>query len=125
MIQTGWSDFITCGFQNETDFDIYEGSWTFQDGLLDIKITSELLTKQAEWFAGNLGPFCAGSKDLQYLAHINTPNIAYDLELIRNLTGSATLNYIGFDEGSVLGVTYAALFPDRVGKMVLDGKCFE
>lgn len=49
------------------------------------------------------------------------PNIARDMELVRNLTGFMTLDYIGLDDGSRLGVTYAALFHDRVGKMVLDG----
>ena len=31
------------------------------------------------------------------------------------------LNYIGFSYGTFLGNTFASLFPDRVGRMVLDG----
>jgi len=85
-------------------------------------MTPESLTEQVNWFANILAPPCAASKDPQYLAHINTPNVARDMDLIRNLSGFETLDYIGFDEGSNLGVTYAAMFPDRVGKMVLDGK---
>ena len=67
------------------------------------------------------GPFCEKAEDLSYLAHMNTPNIARDLDLIRNLTGYQTMEYWGFSYGTLLGTTYAALFPDRVGRMVLDG----
>ena len=32
-----------------------------------------------------------------------------------------TLTYLGKSYGTMLGATYAELFPDRVGRMVLDG----
>lgn len=36
--------------------------------------------------------------------------------------GLDTLDFFGFEEGgSVLGATYAVMFPDHVGKIVLDG----
>jgi pimeloyl-ACP methyl ester carboxylesterase len=56
-----------------------------------------------------------------YLGHINTATLARDLELIRSLTSYDQLDYWGTDYGSVVGVAYAALFPDRVGRMILDG----
>ena len=31
------------------------------------------------------------------------------------------LNYLGYSYGTFLGSTYASLFPDNVGRMVLDG----
>ena len=68
-----------------------------------------------------LGPWCAEDEDLQYLAHLNEPNIARDLDLIRNLMGLKTLDFYGFSDGSVVGVTYAGMFPNRVGRMILDG----
>jgi pimeloyl-ACP methyl ester carboxylesterase len=50
------------------------------------------------------------------------PNLARDLDLVRDLMGLKTLNFFGFEEGgSVLGATYAVMFPDRVGRIVLDG----
>ena len=74
-----------------------------------------------QWISRS-GPLCAQNEDLNYLAHINTPNVARDLDLIRNLTGVEELDFFGFeDEGSILGVTYAALFPDHAGRMVFDG----
>jgi hypothetical protein len=36
--------------------------------------------------------------------------------------GLDTLDFFGFEEGgSILGATYAVMFPDNVGKIVLDG----
>jgi hypothetical protein len=39
----------------------------------------------------------------------------------RSSSGRARLQYWGFSYGTVLGMTFAALYPDRVKKMVLDG----
>jgi pimeloyl-ACP methyl ester carboxylesterase len=66
-------------------------------------------------------PGTCANIDPDYLTHINTPLLARDLDLVRNLTGAESLNYVGLDDGSMIGVTYAALFPERVGRMVLDG----
>ncbi len=54
-------------------------------------------------------------------SYFNTQQTARDMELIRELLGIEELNYLGFSYGTELGATYAALFPDRVGKFVLDG----
>jgi len=37
--------------------------------------------------------------------------------------GPARLQYIGFSYGTVLGNTFASMFPGRVGRIVLDGVC--
>lgn len=54
-------------------------------------------------------------------AYFNTQQTARDMDLIREVLGQETLNYLGFSYGTQLGASYAALFPDRVGLMVLDG----
>lgn len=54
-------------------------------------------------------------------AYFNTQQTARDMELIREVLGIEQLNYLGFSYGTELGANYAALFPDRVGKFVLDG----
>lgn len=51
----------------------------------------------------------------------STANVARDLDLLRQAVGDEKLTYLGYSYGTVLGATYAALFPDRVGAMVLDG----
>jgi len=66
-------------------------------------------------------PNACSNVDPEYLAHANTPALARDLDMVRNLTGAETLNFLGFDDGNMIGVVYAALFPDRVGRMVLNG----
>lgn len=53
--------------------------------------------------------------------YFNTQQVARDMDLIRAVLGQEKLNYLGFSYGTELGANYAALFPDRVGLMVLDG----
>ena len=40
---------------------------------------------------------------------------------MRAVLGQETLNLLGYSYGSFLGATYAGLFPERVGRFVLDG----
>ena len=55
------------------------------------------------------------------LAHTTTLNAARDLEALRRALGVEQLGYIGFSYGTLLGATYANLYPRRVKAMVLDG----
>lgn len=52
---------------------------------------------------------------------VGAPYSAADMETIRVALGEDTLNYLGYSYGSILGATYAATHPDRVGAFVLDG----
>ena len=53
--------------------------------------------------------------------HMATADVARDLDLLRRLVGDQRLNYVGASYGSILGQTYANMFPDRVGAVVIDG----
>ncbi|MDR3128287.1 MAG: alpha/beta hydrolase [Bifidobacteriaceae bacterium] len=55
------------------------------------------------------------------LNFIDSQSTARDLDLIRALMGEKLLNYIGYSYGTTLGENYISLFPDKVGKIVLDG----
>lgn len=55
------------------------------------------------------------------LPHMTTAATARDMELLRIALGDEKLTYLGISYGTVLGATYADLFPDRVRAMVLDG----
>lgn len=55
------------------------------------------------------------------ISHSSTANVARDMDLLRQAVGDDELSYVGYSYGTVLGATYAALFPDRVRAMVLDG----
>ncbi|HET7388386.1 MAG TPA: alpha/beta hydrolase [Nocardioidaceae bacterium] len=54
-------------------------------------------------------------------AHISTREVAKDMDILRAVLGDAKLTYFGASYGTLLGATYAGLFPHRVGRMVLDG----
>ena len=53
--------------------------------------------------------------------HLTTADSAKDMDVLRSALGDQQLNYLGKSYGSFLGSTYAGLFPDRVGRFVLDG----
>ncbi|MFF4536069.1 alpha/beta hydrolase [Streptomyces aureus] len=55
------------------------------------------------------------------LPHIGTVNAARDLDVMRQALGDKKLNYLGFSYGTRLGAVYAARFPKKTGRMVLDG----
>ena len=55
------------------------------------------------------------------VAHVTTIEAARDMDVLRAALGEAQLNYFGASYGTKLGATYADLFPDRVGRLVLDG----
>lgn len=55
------------------------------------------------------------------LAHVGTPDAARDLDVLRAALGDRKLTYLGKSYGTLLGATYAELFPRNVGRMVLDG----
>lgn len=55
------------------------------------------------------------------LGHIDTVTAAKDLDVLRGVVNDRKLNYLGYSYGTFLGSTYASLFPDNVGRMVLDG----
>jgi len=55
------------------------------------------------------------------LGHVDTISAARDMDVLRAALRQPTLTYLGISYGTKLGATYASLFPDRVGRMVLDG----
>lgn len=55
------------------------------------------------------------------LEFITTEQSARDLDLLRAVLGQEQLTYLGYSYGTFLGATYAELFPDRAGRLVLDG----
>ena len=63
---------------------------------------------------------CTADVD-QLVEHLATANSARDLDVLRAALGQQRLDYLGVSYGTHLGATYAALFPDRVGRFVLDG----
>ena len=60
----------------------------------------------------NMGPL---------LPHMSTLNVTKDLDVLRRAVGDAKLNFIGFSYGTLIGATYANLYPGRVRAIIIDG----
>ena len=57
----------------------------------------------------------------KHLTDYSTLNSARDLEILRSALGDRKLNFLGKSYGTYLGTLYAELFPENVGRFVLDG----
>ncbi|WP_327639284.1 alpha/beta hydrolase [Kribbella sp. NBC_00482] len=55
------------------------------------------------------------------MRNLDTRTVARDMDAFRAALGEAKFNYFGISYGSYLGMIYAQQFPQRVGRMVLDG----
>jgi pimeloyl-ACP methyl ester carboxylesterase len=55
------------------------------------------------------------------LGFVDTNSAARDLDMLRAALGDKKLNYLGYSYGTLLGATYAGLFPTKTGHLVLDG----
>ena len=76
--------------------------------------------EQADAMVREFGEGCVEqSGDLA--SHVSTVEAARDIDVLRAVLGDSRLSYFGASYGTFLGATYAELFPDRVGRMVLDG----
>ncbi|ANY10129.1 proteinase [Pseudonocardia sp. HH130630-07] len=75
----------------------------------------ELQADAAEFAAG-----CAAHQSPQFLASLSTDNVARDMDQVRAAIGEEQITFYGVSYGTVVGPTYATLFPDRVRQMVID-----
>jgi pimeloyl-ACP methyl ester carboxylesterase len=57
----------------------------------------------------------------EVIEHAGTRANAYDLEALRKAVGDPKLSYWGISYGTMLGSTYAQLFPEHVRAVVFDG----
>ncbi len=82
------------------------------DNLAEI---DQLVAADKEFAAG-----CAQRSGAE-LGHVSTVEAARDMDVLRALLGDPKLAYVGKSYGTMLGATYAGLFPSKVGRLVLDG----
>ncbi len=75
----------------------------------------ETLIKEAQDYVAKC------EKNTKNLNAYSTENAARDMDVIRAVLGDKKLNYLGKSYGTYLGTIYAQLFPDKVGRVVLDG----
>jgi pimeloyl-ACP methyl ester carboxylesterase len=60
-------------------------------------------------------------ENTDYLEHFTTSETARDMDILRAALGETKLNYVGKSYGTYLGTLYADIFPNNVGRFVLDG----
>jgi len=84
------------------------GSYNTEEGLADA------FTAQK-----NQSDLCAGAN---YITLIGTAFVARDINAIAEAIGEdGLIRYLGYSYGTLLGVTLAAMFPEKVDKFILDG----
>ena len=106
----GRSEPVTCLTDEEMDAARAESfDPATEEGLAAARASAEELAAKCEQNTGEL------------LGHVDTVSAARDMDILRAVAGDAQLNYLGFSYGTFLGATYAELFPERVGRLVLDG----
>ena len=57
----------------------------------------------------------------EHLTSFSTANAARDMDILRQALGEAKLNYMGKSYGTYMGALYASLFPNNIGRVILDG----
>ena len=78
-------------------------------------------SQQAATIAG-LKQFAAACEknSATVLPYVGTVDVARDMDRLRQALGDTGLTYMGQSYGTLLGLTYAALFPTHIRAMVLD-----
>lgn len=103
---------VKCLSAKDTDEFLYADAGLELGSAADLADTKQRIKKFTDACVENTGP---------NLAFIDTVSAAKDLDVIRAIFGDEKINYLGYSYGTQLGSTYASLFTDRVGHMVLDG----
>ncbi len=104
------SDPLRCLNDKQTD------AYLAEDGKADTPQQEADSLKSSKFFA----QACAKAAGVR-LGHYSTLESAKDMELLRMALGEKKLNFLGKSYGTFLGTLYASLYPNSVGRFVLDG----
>ncbi|MBC7591226.1 MAG: alpha/beta fold hydrolase [Salinibacterium sp.] len=94
---------------DETLYGTYDAPYDTQGWIDELTIEEQSFADACEQNTGAL------------LGTIDTASNARDMDMLRAVLGDEKLNYLGFSYGTYFGAVYAELFPENVGRLVLDG----
>lgn len=86
----------------------------------DPRLPGGLPLPELQRYNSRFAAACLKANDREYLANLATDDVARDMDRVRSALGEEKISYLGLSYGTLLGVTYAHLFPARVRHMVLD-----
>ncbi|PPQ65526.1 hypothetical protein CVT26_000483 [Gymnopilus dilepis] len=75
----------------------------------------------SQWAQFQVFGHLAQDRDDGFLSHVTTDNVARDMLTIVEAHGQSKLRYWGISYGTVLGATFASIFPDKVERLIIDG----
>lgn len=108
----GASSAVDCG----SDADLT----TFIYGIVPGTPGSDAWIAATEQETGAFGKDCLDHTG-PLLQYVDTNSAARDLDVLRAALGDTKLDYLGYSYGTLLGATYAELYPKKTGRLVLDG----
>lgn len=106
----GASDPVECLTDAQTD------TWLAENG----KPTNPEEVQQLVNSSKEFGVRCADRAPGEY-PYVDTESVVKDLDVLRSALGEDQLDYVGKSYGTLIGALYADEYPDKVGRMVLDG----
>lgn len=108
------------GVGKSTPVECLDDAQTEQYIALDGSPDNQTEVDEAEAMSKLFAQTCATNAPATF-KFLDTVSATRDIDILRALLGDEKLNWLGKSYGTFLGATYADLFPDRVGRMLLDG----
>ncbi|MGW6935872.1 alpha/beta fold hydrolase [Lentzea sp. NPDC054927] len=100
-------------FRTQEESDAVNGGW-YSLPITKAEISSSISSAKAytDYCKINAGPL---------LNHMSTEAVVRDLDIMRESVGDKQLNFVGFSYGTLIGSTYANIFPSKARAIVIDG----